>query len=157
MEFQFTVSGRIARGVHEVFEAVVNPHHLSQFFTTGGAQGRLDTGATVTWDFHDVPGAFPVRVIAVEQDRRIVLRWDAPAGSVEPDESGSAQTTVEMTFAPVDGDDTRTLVQITESGWSHNEAGLRASYGNLEGWTGMLCAMKAWIEHGINLRQGFYV
>jgi hypothetical protein len=25
-----------------------------------------------------------------------------------------------------------------------------------EGWTGMLAALKVWMEHGINLREGFY-
>src|SRR5215217_1687057 len=73
---QFRVSGRIAKPVHDVFEAVVDPKQLSGYFTTGGAQGRLETGATVTWDFHDFPGAFPVTVVEVEQDRRIVFRWD---------------------------------------------------------------------------------
>src|SRR5690606_37812277 len=77
MELKFTVSGRIARPVAEVFEAVVEPAQLSRYFTTGGARGRLETGATVHWDFHDFPGAFPVEVIEVEKDRRIVLRWDA--------------------------------------------------------------------------------
>lgn len=24
------------------------------------------------------------------------------------------------------------------------------------GVTGMLCAMKVWLEHGVNLREGFY-
>ncbi len=52
--------------------------------------------------------------------------------------------------------DGRTLVTITEEGWSDNDEGRSASYGNCEGWTGMLCAMKVWIEHGINLRDGFY-
>ena len=33
---------------------------------------------------------------------------------------------------------------------------LQASYGNCQGWAQMLCAMKAWVEHGINLREGFY-
>ena len=27
---------------------------------------------------------------------------------------------------------------------------------NTEGWTGMLVAMKVWLEHGINAREGFY-
>ena len=30
---------------HEVFEAVVDPDQLSNYFTTGGAKGRLETGA----------------------------------------------------------------------------------------------------------------
>ena len=63
MEINFRVSGRIAMPVEEVFEAVADPAQLSQYFTTGGAKGRLETGATVMWDFHDFPGAFPVEVI----------------------------------------------------------------------------------------------
>ena len=76
-ELKFSVSGRIAKPVGEVFEAVVNPEHLSQYFTTGGAKGRLETGATVTWDFHDFPGAFPVKVAEIVPDKKIVLHWRA--------------------------------------------------------------------------------
>src|SRR5690606_22207144 len=77
MELKFRVSARIARPVHEVFEAVADPAQLSRYFTTGGAKGRLETGATVTWDFHDFPGAFPVHVVEVAPDERIVLEWKA--------------------------------------------------------------------------------
>ncbi len=56
--------------VHEVFEAVADPKQLSHYFTTGGAKGRLATGATVTWDFHDFPGAFPVHVVEVVDDEK---------------------------------------------------------------------------------------
>ena len=34
--------------------------------------------------------------------------------------------------------------------------GQHASARNTEGWTGMLVAMKVWLEHGINAREGFY-
>jgi uncharacterized protein YndB with AHSA1/START domain len=158
MELRFKVSGRIARPVHEVFEAVVDPEQLSRYFTTGGAKGRLETGATVQWDFADFPGAFPVEVAEVVPDRRIVLRWEAneepPAGGAGGG-GASYLTTVTMEFEPLD--DGRTLVSIAEEGWRATEAGQRASYGNCEGWTGALCCMKAWLEHGINLRDGFYV
>ena len=63
MDLKFDVAGRIARPVGEVFEAVVDPQQLSHYFTTGGAKGRLEPGTTVTWDFHDFPGAFPVDVV----------------------------------------------------------------------------------------------
>ena len=59
-----------------------------------------------------------------------------------------------MTFAPVEGD--RTLVTISEQGWRETQGGLDASYGNCMGWSQMLCALKMWIEHGINLRDGMY-
>src|SRR6188768_4556041 len=80
MSYSFSVSGRIAKPVAEVFEAVANPEQLSHFFTTGGAKGRLETGATVTWDFADFPGAFPVEVVEVVPNEKIVLRWNASEG-----------------------------------------------------------------------------
>jgi uncharacterized protein YndB with AHSA1/START domain len=150
MTVRFEVAGRIARPVHEVFEAVVNPDQLSQYFTTGGAKGRLVTGAVVTWDFHDFPGAFPVEVVEVEQDRRVVFQWDGPDDGGEP-----YATTVTMTFEALPDD--RTLVTISEEGWRDNEVGRGASYNNCQGWSEMLCSMKAWIEHRIRLRDDMYV
>ena len=152
MDPRFKVSGRIARPVDEVFEAVVDPDQLSRYFTTGGAKGRLERGATVTWDFADFPGAFPVEVVEVEPNRRIVLHWDANEGDGSP---AGYQTTVTMEFEQLD--DGRTLVSIAEHGWKDTDSALEASYGNCEGWTSALCCLKAWLEHGIDLRQGFYV
>lgn len=151
MELKFRVFAHIARPVHEVFEAVADPDQLSHYFTTGGAEGRLETGATVTWDFHDFPGAFPVRVIEVVPDERITLEWKANEG---PDTPTDYRTTVTMQFKPTD--DGRTLVEIAEEGWRDTPGGLKASYGNCMGWSQMLCALKLWVEHGINLREGMY-
>ncbi len=160
MELKFKVAARIAKPVAQVYEAVANPKELSRYFTTGGAQGRLETGVTVTWDFHDFPGAFPVQVIEAEPNRRIVLQWEAsdgtPADGSDAITTGGYSTTVTMTFEPID-DDRRTLVTITEEGWRENERGLQASYGNCQGWAQMLCALKAYLEYGINLREGMYI
>ena len=162
MDLKFRVAARIAKPVHEVFEAVVDPQQLSEYFTTGGAKGRLETGATVTWDFHDFPGAFPVEVVEVVPNEKIVLKWAASEGEppnlpeVDARERGpDYQTQVTMTFAPLDGD-ARTLVEIAEEGWRETEGALKASYGNCQGWSQMLCALKVWLEHGINLREGMY-
>ena len=148
MDLKFRVFAYIAKPVHEVFEAVADPAKLSQYFTTGGAKGRLETGATVTWDFHDFPGAFPVWVQEVVPDERIVLEWKAN----EPDTD--YRVTVTMTFKPTD--DGRTMVEIAEEGWHDTPAALKASYGNCMGWAQMVAALKVWIEHGINMREGMY-
>jgi uncharacterized protein YndB with AHSA1/START domain len=63
-------------------------------------------------------------------------------------------TTVTMTFEALE--DGRTLVSISEEGWRQTEGGLKASYGNCQGWTQMLCALKAYLEYGINLREGMF-
>jgi uncharacterized protein YndB with AHSA1/START domain len=148
MDLTFRVFAHIAKPVHEVFEAVADPAQLSHYFTTGGAKGRLEAGATVTWDFHDFPGAFPVHVIEVVPDECIVLEWKAN----EPDTD--YRTTVTMAFKPTDAG--RTLVEISEEGWRETPGGLTASYGNCMGWSQMLAALKVWAEHGINLREGMY-
>jgi uncharacterized protein YndB with AHSA1/START domain len=161
MDLKFRVAARIAKPVHEVFEAVADPQQLSRYFTTGGAKGRLETGATVTWDFHDYPGAFPVEVVEVVPDEKVVLRWDAAEGEQldaegRPDLANAGyKTSVTMTFSPID-DGERTLVEIREEGWRESQGALDASYGNCQGWTQMLCALKAWLEHRINLRDGMY-
>ena len=156
MDFKFTVSGRIARPVSEVYEAVADPKKLSGYFTTGGAKGRLETGAVVSWEFADFPGAFPVRVVEAETNRRIILGWEATDREPAPGgESGPYDTRVTMTFEGLE--DGRTLVSITEEGWRPTGSGLAASYGNCMGWSQMIVHMKAFVEHGLNLREGMYV
>jgi len=136
MTLNVRISGRIGRKVDEVFDAVVNPKKLSSYFTTvGGASAPLVAGTTVIWWKNA-----PVEVDEVEANRRIVLR---------------CKTKIEMTFDPID--DGGTLVVIEESGWREDEAGRRGTYLNCEGWTQMLCCMKAFVEHGINLREGFFL
>jgi uncharacterized protein YndB with AHSA1/START domain len=163
MDLKFRVAARIAKPVQEVFEAVADPAQLSNYFTTGGAKGRLETGATVTWDFHDFPGAFPVEVVEVVPNEKIVLKWAASEGEAPnlSDHDGEVreadyQTTVTMAFKPLDND-TRTLVEIREEGWRENQGALEASYGNCQGWSQMLCALKVWVERGFNLRTDMYV
>lgn len=147
MALSVRISGRIGRKVEEVFDAVVNPTKLSSYFTTvGGASAPLLAGTTVIWW-----KKAPVEVQQVEPNRRIVLGWEGGTG----EDGVHYQTRIEMTFDALD--DGGTLVKIEESGWRDDEAGRRGSYMNCEGWTQMLCCMKAFVEYDINLREGFFL
>jgi len=146
MELRFQVYGKIAKPVAEVFDAVYNPTKLSGYFTTGGASAPLVEGSTVTWDFADFPGAFPVQVRKVERDRLIELEWKA--------NDGDYTTRTRLEFEPLEGN--ATLVRISEGKWTETQRGLDASYGNCMGWTQMLCALKLYVERGINLREFFF-
>ena len=147
MKPEFRVSARIAKPVAEVFDAVVNPAKLSGYFTTiKGASAPLVAGTTVVWW-----GDVPVEVDEVLVDKRVVLRWDGPS---TVDGEAAYKTRIEMNFEALD--DGATLVTIAETGWREDARGHRASYLNCEGWTQMLCCMKAFLEHGINLREGYY-
>lgn len=146
MDLRFDVYARIARPVAEVFEAVTDPQQLSAYFTTGGASAALREGTTVLWKFGDHPGEFPVRVTKLVPNERIEFDWEA--------EEGGYHTHVLMTFEALQTGGT--LVRIAEGGWRPDPKGLKSSYGNCYGWTQMLCCLKAWSEHRINLRQGFF-
>ena len=148
MEPTFRVFIIVNRPRHDVFEAVADPKELSAYFTTGGASARLEQGQTVSWDFADFPGAFPVEVSEVVPDEKIVFHWKAN----EPDTDYQLQVT--MRFSEVGPG--RTKVEVEEAGWHDTEAARKASYGNCMGWAQMLAALKMWAEHKINLREGAY-
>ena len=148
MEPTFRVFIIVNRPRHDVFEAVADPKELSSYFTTGGASARLEQGQTVTWDFADFPGPFPVEVTEVVPDEKIAFNWQAN----EP--GGDYPLQVTMRFTEVE--EGRTRVDVEEAGWRSTDAAVKASYGNCMGWSQMLCALKMWVEHRINLREGAY-
>lgn len=146
MAVEFEVYGNIARPAAEVFEAIADPASLSAYFATGGADGRIEEGATVHWQFGDFPGRFPVHITRVVPGERIEFSWEV--------EGGGYQTQCVMRFEALDAGTTKLV--ISESGWRDDDKGIKGSYGNCFGWTQMICCLKAWIEHGIVLREGFF-
>ena len=146
MDLKFKVQAKIQRPVAEVFDAVQKPDKLSRYFTTGSASGPIVEGKTVIWRFADYPGEIPVEVKKVVPNELIAFEWKAG--------DGDYNTRVELRFEALDK--RSTLVSISESGWKETPGGLKSSYDNCQGWTNMACCLKAFVEHGINLREGFY-
>lgn len=138
MELTFKVQARIQKPRAEVFQAVYDPQKLAGYFITAGGSGPLDEGQTVTWEFADFPGPFPVIVKQMLRNEKIVFLWDAAS----PLKNGQPyKTTVEVTFEELSS--SNTLVSISESGWEDSENGYKDSRGNLGGWMNMLTCMKA--------------
>lgn len=145
-DMDFTVFCIFDHPAAKVFEAVADPAQLSQHFTMGGARGRMDTGATVTWEFADFPGAFDVQVIEAAPARRIAFDWPHPSSP------GANRVTFTFDeFAPG-----RTRVTVTETGWQPTAPDLQSAYGNVMGWSYMLAAMRVWLDHGIAMRPGMF-
>ena len=147
----------IAEPITGVSEAIVNPAQLSRYFTTGGAKGRLETGATISWEFQ-FSRAFPVWVVEVEPERRIVLRWEANDGAPSDGDaavtaSAGYKTAVTMTFEPLE--DGRTLVSIAEEAQDRSGSqGILRELPRVD--APMLCTLKAFVQYGINLREGMF-
>ena len=162
MEPKFTVRTKIRRPLAEVFDAVYNPTKIAGYFATGGASGPLDVGKTVLWTFNDNPAnpvTVPVKVQGMTRNQSIRFQWSASEGEYNPKTGeyphpAGYDNTVEITFEALGPSET--LVTIVEGTWRATPEGLKASYGNCQGWTAMSCFLKAYLEHGINLRQGAY-
>lgn len=102
----------------------------------------MQAGATVEWEFTDVGRRLPVDVKEVEQDRRIVFEWTA----------SGVRARVTILLEPADADTTR--ISINEARWPMDHEGVQRALGQTQGWTDFVCCMKAYLQHGINLRLG---
>jgi uncharacterized protein YndB with AHSA1/START domain len=133
----------ILKTPHEVFEAIVDPAKMSNYFISRGS-GRLEEGKEIIWRFPEFDFEFPVRVASVEKDRFISFWW----------ESDGTELLVEMTLTPRGTGST--VVRITEKSRELDEAGLKWLQGNTQGWANFLACLKAYLEYGINLRKGAF-
>lgn len=134
---------QILKTPHEVFEAIVDPVKMSNYFISRGS-GRLEEGKVIIWRFPEFDLEFPVKVDRVEKDRYVSFRW----------ESDGIDLLVEMTLTP--RDQGSTVVRITEGKRQPDEAGLKWLQGNTAGWANFLACLKAYLEYGINLRKGAF-
>ncbi len=135
------VENRILKPVNEVFDAIIDPAKMAHYFISG-ASGPLKAGTTVKWEFADVGAKISVDVIEVEENRKVVYEWAA----------SGAKTRVTIALQP--GDSGTTDVSISEAGWPMDSEGVKRAMGQNAGWTFTLCCLKAYVQHGINLRLG---
>jgi uncharacterized protein YndB with AHSA1/START domain len=126
----------VRRPPAEVFDAFVRPEILTKFWLSR-ASGPLEPGKTVTWEFM-VPGASAETYVAeMVRDRLIRISWDDG-------------TTVSFTFEPYSDGGTR--VEVVNGGFSGNaEEVMEAALEATQGFTIVLCDLKATLEHGQSL------
>ncbi|WP_344946802.1 SRPBCC family protein [Actinomadura miaoliensis] len=129
----------IRRPVGEVFEAFVDPAITTRFWFTRSS-GRLTPGAQVKWEWEMYGVSTHVKVREVDKDARILADW-----GVE-----ESPTTIEWKFFPQD--DGTTYVQITNDGFAGDgDSAVAAAIDSMGGFTMVLCALKALLEHDLRL------
>lgn len=142
MSFHAKAHVRIDKPISEVFDAVVNPDKISKYFVSSASASMIE-GTTVTWSWADVGASGTVHVEKVELDNRIVFQWPATPPN----------SNVELTFESLP--DGATKVSAKETGnWTFDLPSVEAACGQTGGWMHMLLCLKAYLVHGINLREG---
>ena len=132
---------QILKPVSEVFEAIVDPVKMSNYFISKSS-GKMEADREVKWKFPEFDEEFPVRVGKIEKNKYVSFFWDMD----------SIELLVEITLTPRDNNST--LVNITEKSRNNDESGIKWLKGNTEGWANFLACLKAYLEYGINLRKG---
>lgn len=135
---------QVQKPIETVFEAIVDPKHMSGYFIAGGS-GRIEEDKELNWTFPEFDVNVPVLGARTESPGFVSFYWDAGNGK---------KCLVTMTLEAKGANDT--LVTVTEGSMDNDEAGLKWLKSNTEGWANFLACLKAYLEYGINLRKGAF-
>jgi uncharacterized protein YndB with AHSA1/START domain len=129
---------KIHKSPNEVFEAIIDPEKVANYWFSSGT-GRVDKGKTITWRYDEYNAEVVIKVIDVDQDKRIVFSWGAP----------DEETIVTITLKELDL--TSTIIEVTEAGFKEDAPAIFTKMiGQKEGWVYMLTCLKGYLENGVN-------
>jgi uncharacterized protein YndB with AHSA1/START domain len=139
MDTQVTTKFKILKPVNEVFEAIVDPVKIGNFWFSSSSE-RWEQGKTVTLRYDEYNAEGVINVLEVEKDKKIVFSWGG-----EHDE----ETVVTITLKELDN--TSTIIEVNESGLKEDDPEIvNKMLGQKEGWVYTLTCLKGYLENGIN-------
>ncbi len=147
MPNNYTIRTKINKPVADVFSAVVSSETIIKYFTNGTSSDLIE-GEEVIWSWDDY-GSNTVLVKTVTENSLIELTLDSRNWQKTSDDA--YEVLVSLEFEALD--ENSTMLSISESGWRTDEEGLKGSHDNCGGWQHMAMCLKAFLEHGIDLRQ----
>ncbi|MCM2534576.1 SRPBCC family protein [Neobacillus pocheonensis] len=137
MNTQVTTKLKINKPANEVFEAIVDPSKIGNFWFSSSSE-RWEQGKTVTLRYDEYNAEGAINVLEVENNKKIVFSW-----------GGYGQKTV-VTITLKEAD-TSTIIEVNESGLKEDDPEIVAKMiGQKEGWVYTLTCLKGYMENGIN-------
>lgn len=143
-ELEIKTAIQIQKPLEDVFEAIVDPSRMSNFFISESS-GRMEEGKELQWKFPEFDELVTVKVVEVTQNEYVSFQWEGAKGE---------KLLVEVTLLEMPGNST--LVKVTEGKMRLDEKGVKWLAQNTEGWANFLASMKAYLEYDINLRKGAF-
>lgn len=142
-ELEIKTTIQIQKPVDEVFEAIVNPEKMCNYFISYSS-GRMEENKDIFWKFPELDDQFPIRVVKIEKNNYVSFKWD----------NDDKELLVEIQLKGISDDST--LVTVSEKGMQNDESGIKWLKSNTEGWANFLACLKAYLEYRINLRKGAF-
>ncbi len=131
---------QIQKQHEEVFEAIVNPDHMTQYFISESS-GRMESATELTWKFPEFDDEYPVNCINVQTGNSVSFVWD-----------DGSEVHISLEGQP----DGSTVVSIAEGEKTLSDENLKWVIQNTEGWANFLACLKAYLEYGVQLRKGAF-
>ena len=75
MKLHINVAIQIQKPVDVVFEAIVNPDQMSQYFISKSS-GKMEEGKSLAWNFPEFDADAPVRVGKIIANELITFYWE---------------------------------------------------------------------------------
>lgn len=141
MDTQVITKMKIFKPAHEVFEALINPEQMSNYWFSSGT-GKMEQGKTVIWRYDEYNAEGAVNVLEVEENKKIVFSWG----------DDNQETVVTISLKELDNEST--IVEVNESGLKEDDLEIvNKMLQQKEGWVYMLTCLKGYLENGMsNLR-----
>ena len=137
MDTQITTKLKIRKPAHEVYEAIVDPKKMANYWFSSGT-ARLEQGKTITWRYDEYNAEGVIHVLEVEENKKIVFSWGAYG----------QETVVTITCKMLDN--SSTIIQVQEAGLKEDDPELiNKMLGQKEGWVYMLTCLKAYLENEV--------
>lgn len=140
MTLNIKASIQIQKSIIDVFENIVNPDKMSQYFIATST-GRIIENTELIWTFPEFDEQCPVTITQCIPNKKVEFIWDP-------------ETVVVIELQ--EQTDKSTLVNVTEGSKEVNEKNIKWFAGNTEGWANFLACLKAYSEYQINLRKGAF-
>jgi uncharacterized protein YndB with AHSA1/START domain len=139
MDTQVITKMKIVKPAADVFEAIVDPEKIGGFWFSSSSE-RWGQGRTVILRYDEYNAEGAIKVLEVEENKRIVFSWGA-----EHDE-GSI-----VTITLTELDDESTKIEVVESGLKEDDPDVvHKMMGQKEGWVYTLTCLKGYLENDVN-------
>ncbi len=143
MDLEIKSTIQIAAKPDEVYQAIIDPGKMSNYFIAEGS-APMETGKTVIWKFPEFEERFNIQVVKAKPSEVIAFEWEGAPGKL-------TQVTIIISEK-----DNMSVVKVTEGTMEADERGIKWYGENTGGWANFLACLKAYLEHGINLRKGAF-
>ena len=139
VDTQITAKMQIRKASIEVFEAIVDPKKIGNYWFSSSSE-RWDQGKAITLRYEEYGAEGVINILKVQENNKIVFSWGAESGE---------ETVVTITLKELDAE--ITVIEVNESGLNENDPEvLNKMLGQKEGWVYTLTCLKAYLESGVN-------